>query len=52
MKKSLPIAKSPSVPVGGRMGPVQKQPTMAKVKLPPKGSTTYSERSTRTAGPK
>jgi hypothetical protein len=29
-----------------------KQPTMAKAKLPPKGKTTYSEKSTRDAGPK
>ncbi len=49
---SLPIKKTPSVPAGGRMGQIAKTTTMPKAPQPKKGSTTYSERSTRTAGPK
>lgn len=51
MKKTVQ-ASGPKVPAGGRMNPKQVQPTMPKVKLPPKGKTTYSEKSTRDAGPK
>lgn len=52
MSKPMPIKKSPAVPTGGRMGQIAKQPTMPKAPAPKKGSTTYSERSTRTPGPK
>ncbi len=51
-KPSKMLGKGPDTPSGGRLNPLQKQPTMPKVKLPKKGSTTYSERSTRDAGPK
>ena len=51
MKKTV-TASGPKVPTGGRMNPKQVQPTMKKAPLPPKGKTTYSERSTRDAGPK
>ena len=51
MKKTVK-ADGPKVPTGGRMNPKVIQPTMPKAKLPPKGKTTYSEKSTRDAGPK
>jgi hypothetical protein len=49
---SLPIKKTPSVPVGGRMGPITITAKSRKAPQPPKGKTTYSEKSTRDAGPK
>ena len=54
MAKSLPIKKTPAVPAGGRMGHVErsKTQTMAKAPAPPKGKTTFAEKSTRDAGPK
>ena len=52
MKKSLPISKSPAVPAGGRMGQIVKTAPSRKAPQPPKGKTTYSEKSTRDAGPK
>jgi hypothetical protein len=52
MKKSLPISKTPSVPAGGRMGQISKTAPSRKAPQPAKGKTTYSEKSTRDAGPK
>lgn len=52
-KNAKVMAPGPKVPVGGRMNPIDAgSQKMAKVKLPKKGSTSYSEKSTRTAGPK
>ena len=52
MKSLSKMPTTPKTPAGGRLAPVQVNKTMPKVKKPAKGSTTYSERSTRDAGPK